>query len=511
MSLSDAEIAAVVAELAPRLRGGSVGKVYQPAPDTLVIEVGRDRLLLSTEARASRLHLSQPHDKDPPTPATAEGARSAAAKPASPPSAFAMLLRKHLSGLRLHDLTAPPGDRVVTLDFGATRDRLLAELSGPHSNVFLIDPAGAIVASLRPSHSTTRVLTPGSPWAPPPPAPPSARWRGRNRFAPTETSGAAGAGEPAAGVAEHVAAHYAAQQAALEERTFREQVGAALRRDIVRLERREQALLGDLRRADEAARYRKLADLLLAHAHELPGRGATSATVPDDFEDGSPLAIVLEPALDARENAARYYRLHKRFAGGRKHTEARLAEARRELTAVRARFDSVASLPLTELRARFEKLARRPSPGGGGGGGAYTTRSLRDTTVRLPYREYTSLAGDRILVGRGAADNDTLTFRHARGNDLWLHCRDAAGAHVVVPRRGAALAETTLLDAATLAAHFSPLGHEAQVDVTYTAVKNLRKPKGAAPGLVFVSDAKTIRVRLEPDRLSRLLNRSDGD
>jgi predicted ribosome quality control (RQC) complex YloA/Tae2 family protein len=474
MSLSDAEIAAVVAELAPRLRGGSVGKVYQPAPETLLIEIGRDRLLISIAPRASRLHT--------------EGASPAA----STPTAFAMLLRKHFSGLRLHDLVATAGERIVTLDFGPTRERVVAELTGPHANLFVLDAAGAIIASQRPSHSTTRPLVPGSPYAPPPPAPPTARWRGHNRFAT-----AAADPNDATTLAARVAAHYAAELALAEERTLREQLATALRRDIAKLERRESALLGDLQRADEAARYRKLADLLLAHAHEVPGRGATSATVSDDFEDGSPLAIVLEPALDVQGNAARYYRLHKRFAGGRKQTDARLAETRRALSGLRDRLDVVPSLTLAELRAR------RPAGSGRAGRGRIAPAE------RLPYREYTSLAGDRILVGRSAADNDALTFRFARGNDLWLHCRDAAGSHVVVPRHAATLSEATLLDAATLAAHFSPLSKEAQVDVAYTSVKNLRKPKGAAPGLVFVSEAKTIRVRLEPARLSRLLGSPD--
>src|SRR5262249_60488 len=134
----------------------------------------------------------------------------------------------------------------------------------------------------------------------------------------------------------------------------------------------------------------------------------------------------------------------------------------------------------------------------------------KEPEKRLPYREHRSADGDAIWVGRGAADNDALTFRHARGNDLWLHCRDAPGAHVVVPlRAGRPASEATFLAAARLAAHFSPLAGEAQVDVMYTHVRNLRRPKGAAPGRVFTSDAKTVRVRLEPARLARLLAPAD--
>jgi predicted ribosome quality control (RQC) complex YloA/Tae2 family protein len=467
VSLSDVELAAVVAEVAPRLRGATLGKVWQPAADTLLLELGREELLVSAHPRAARIHLA--------------GARAPAA---GPPPAFAMLLRKRLGGHRLHELrTLGAGERVVELDFGAGRDRLVAELTGPHANVFLVDGAGLVAASLRPSSSTTRALAPGAPYSPPPPAPLTAGWRGRNRFA------------AAPEVSTAIAAHYQAELAGAEERELRQRLEGALRRELDRIARREHALRGDLERIAAAAEYRKWGDLLLAHAHELPGRGATSATVPDDFIDGAPLTITLDPTLDARQNAARLYRQHKRMTAGRKHAEKRLADTLASATAARKKLEAIAALTLDELRRRAERAPPPPRE-----------RRRREPPERLPYREYTSLSGDKIYVGRSAADNDTLTFRVARGSDMWFHCRDAPGSHVVVPTRGKhELSEATFLDAASLAAHHSPLRNEAQVDVTYAHVKSLRKPRGAPPGLVFVSEGKTIRIRLEPERLARLL------
>jgi predicted ribosome quality control (RQC) complex YloA/Tae2 family protein len=457
--LSDAEIAQVADELRPRLVGALAGKAWLRDADTLVIELGRARLLLSAHPRASRLHL------EPERPA-AKG----------PPPAFAMLVRKRAGGRRLTTLDVELGERVVIMGFGA--ERLVAELAGPHANLFWIGDDGTIVGALRRSHSTTRVLAPGHPYAPPAPAPEGARWRGRRRFGDSP------------GVAERVAEAYAAWLAAEDERLRRERAAVHLRREIERLARRERALAGDLERVNEAAGLRKLADLLLAHAHELPGRGSTSVVVPDDFEDGTPLTIPVDPALDARQNAARFYQKHKRLVAGRKHVDARLAATRAEKDALLARLAGIDAAPLDSLgpAARPPAAARGRAP------------------ERLPYREHRSLSGEAIWVGRGPADNDTLTFRHARGGDLWLHCRDAAGAHVVVPlRAGRPAGEATFLDAATLAAHFSKLRDEAQVDVLYTHVKNLRKPKGAAPGLVYTADTKTIRVRLDPERVARLL------
>jgi predicted ribosome quality control (RQC) complex YloA/Tae2 family protein len=122
-----------------------------------------------------------------------------------------------------------------------------------------------------------------------------------------------------------------------------------------------------------------------------------------------------------------------------------------------------------------------------------------------PYREFRSSTGNAILVGRGADRNDELTFKVARGNDLWLHARDVPGAHVVVPLSGRPVDGETLLDAATLAAHHSNARGESQVDVVYLPRKLVRKPPRSSPGSVTHSGGKTIRVRLEPARLERLL------
>src|SRR5262249_23503802 len=154
------------------------------------------------------------------------------------------------------------------------------------------------------------------------------------------------------------------------------------------------------------------------------------------------------------------------------------------------------SPPRAQRRRRFSPNSPRPTPPPPPTPAPPRPRPRH--IERLPYREYRSAAGEAIWVGRGAKDNDVLTFRHARGADLWLHCLDAAGAHVVVPlRAGKPVSEATFLDAATLAAHYSRLAGEAQVDVLYTHVKNLRRPKGAHPGRVFTSDRMTCLGVLE--------------
>jgi predicted ribosome quality control (RQC) complex YloA/Tae2 family protein len=114
--------------------------------------------------------------------------------------------------------------------------------------------------------------------------------------------------------------------------------------------------------------------------------------------------------------------------------------------------------------------------------------------------------GARILVGKGAAQNDRLTFQTARPHDLWLHPKDRTGAHVIVPlAKNATIAPELLIDAAHLAAHFSDARGETIVDVQYAPRRYLRKPRGSPPGFVVVDREKVIAVRLERGRVERLL------
>jgi predicted ribosome quality control (RQC) complex YloA/Tae2 family protein len=130
--------------------------------------------------------------------------------------------------------------------------------------------------------------------------------------------------------------------------------------------------------------------------------------------------------------------------------------------------------------------------------------------VRSPYRTFIARSGRKILVGKGAADNDTLTLRVARPHDLWAHAKDRTGAHVVVPLdKGQTCAAPDLVDAAHLAAHFSEARDEKVVDVQYVDRRYVRKPKGSPAGLVIVEREKVIVLRVEPAVLQGLLEREE--
>ncbi len=110
-----------------------------------------------------------------------------------------------------------------------------------------------------------------------------------------------------------------------------------------------------------------------------------------------------------------------------------------------------------------------------------------------------------ILVGKNGPGNDHLTWRLARSHDLWLHAQGIPGSHVIVRlQNGKSAPSRTLQEAAQIAAYYSRARGQVKVPVDYALRKYLRKPKAAAPGVVLLTQEKTIVVRPDRDLVRRL-------
>lgn len=115
---------------------------------------------------------------------------------------------------------------------------------------------------------------------------------------------------------------------------------------------------------------------------------------------------------------------------------------------------------------------------------------------------YQSSDGTTILVGKNNKQNDYLTFKASRQNETWLHTKDIPGSHVVI--KGEDVSETTLLEAAGLAAYFSKAKHSGSVPVDYTLIRHVKKPSGAKPGFVIYDQQQTLYVTPDQDQLMKL-------
>jgi predicted ribosome quality control (RQC) complex YloA/Tae2 family protein len=501
LRLSAAHVGELVGELAPLVRGLLVREVLPAPPRDLLLVLGRGadgppdwRILVSAGGDAPRFHAQrgrfERHD--------------------GPVGPFFRDVERELAGARVESLTQIGGDRIVALacrrESGEPRT-LVAELVGRHANLALLGRADQVLAVLVPAprDKANPRLVPGAPYAPPPGRPAGAGGPDLRAALPAPVAPAPLArGEttdraPLSWIVE-LALGSAAARARHED----------LARDLVaRLERKRKnagSLLAGLEKrraaADEAERVRQDGELVKANLGRL-ARGARELVTEDLYDPQMrPRRVALDPKLSPIENLERLFDKAKKLARSRDAVAGEIA-----LTAARvAELDGL----LARARAPDADLAQVEA--------AALERGLldpRQTTVdgrpekpapRLPYRSFAGYAGSEIRVGRSARDNDELTFRHARGNDLWLHTADTPGSHVVLPlEKGAEPHHEELLDAAHLAVHHSPIAGATRARVHVARRKEVHKPRGAKPGLVTLSGGRILELRMQPERLQRLL------
>lgn len=395
-----------------------------------------------------------------------------------PANAFVGLLRKHLTNARLLDASVDAAGATLRFARGDSAARLRLEVAPPNL-ILVVD--GVVRGARRPGALAERGSAVGAPWTGEAAAPDGA--------ALADTFEALAARGPALVEATLGAAAEARRRA----------LAKAVRRRRAQLRRRLRAIEGDLERVDRVETLRRHASLLLAHLSTLP-EDASEAVVTDwNADPPAPLTLAIDPSRTPREEAEHlFHRARKLERGGEIALErhARTEAELERLEAVAARLPEADEAELPALEAEASRLgARLQGPPGS-----------RSTERRRPFRTFRGFTDRAILVGRSAADNDTLTLRHARPWDHWLHARGIPGSHVVVPlERDEACPPELLADAAHLAAHFSDARGEPRVEVQHVPRRYVRKPRGAAPGAVRVEREKVLLLQLQPGRLERLL------
>ncbi len=232
-------------------------------------------------------------------------------------------------------------------------------------------------------------------------------------------------------------------------------------------------------------------DLLSANLYQLQ-KGMACAKVENFYEEGSPLVeIKLDPALTPVQNSQKYYAEYRKADTAEKKLKELIAKGEEELVYVDSIFDAITRTDSeSELDAIKAELA--------GGGYIKNIRARKQKPEKLKPKRYRSSDGFLILVGRNNVQNDELTLRTAKGNDMWLHTQKIPGSHTVVLSEGREISNQALEQAAIIAAYNSRAQDSAQVPVDYTLIRNVKKPHGAKPGMVIYETYQTAYVT--PDR-----------
>lgn len=256
-----------------------------------------------------------------------------------------------------------------------------------------------------------------------------------------------------------------------------------LRQVIDKTQRTMGAIEADTRNTARADEYERFGSLLMTHLRTIQ-QGARSVDVPDA---SSSLTIPLDIRLTPVQNAQRYFEKAKK---------SRLAhdQARERLGSLRASHERAGALLRTvetlgtkaELKAFMTDNADALEEFGIG--------EKSKAREQLPFRIFRVDGGFEVWAGKSSANNDLLTLKHAKPNDLWFHARGSGGSHVVL-KVGSGKGEPgkkAKEQAAGIAAYYSKMKNAKMVPVAMTEKKYVRKPKGAPPGTVVIEREKVI-------------------
>lgn len=495
--LSASELALASAELAKLLLGAAV-------KDVSPIQGGDDLLLvLLKDDRRIHLHVALGQERAR-IGVTTRRFRNDEFQPGPRTD----VLKKHLVQARVTGIEHETGERRLELHVSTSAGqplRLVVELFSVRGLWALCTEGGTVLALSRQVTTAVRSLETGSRYTPPPK---------RAATGPQEV-------EPpprfSAPVLDAIDAHFAPADFLRSLDADKTALQLACDRAIARVQKKQDGLNAQRQEASRAPLLRAEADLMLAYMQGVP-RGALSMTVPDPDGDGERV-IELDPSLPLQVQVRARYDRARRLDDGRAIAEQRLQATETELAALRSVREQLEHGPsdedaLASIRQQLSKLSALPKAAPQPAtAGTKSKKSKSAVQKGDNVRRYVSVEGYEILVGRDNQQNDRLTLRIAKGNDLWLHVGGGRpGSHVVVRLpKGKTASLDTLLDAGTLAVHFSKARGERSIEVIYTFAKNVRKPKGLPAGAVVPSQTKTITVRLDEDRKKRLLDSTIED
>ena len=573
MAMDGFSVSALMCEIKQILVGSKVDKIQQTEHDELLISFfgpcGGKKLRLTANAAVARVCLTDDKKQSPKTAPL-----------------FCMLLRKHLSGNKLIDVTQPGFERVMEFTFEGLNDlgdvtckKLIAELMGRHSNIVLVEENGRIIDSIRHidfSVSSVRQILPGLTYACPPPqdkknpmecalsdivntlqdadkslkidravlscfrgvSPLIAREICHRAFETSdmflseldyssvlELATAAstvfkmvqdGAFSPCYLLENGKPFEFSAveirQYEGFAECVNTESMSRAVE-DFYRVRDKKERLMhksaklvklvstnlercakklalqtAELDDTKNMETYQKYGELLTANLYRIR-QGDKVAQVEDYYEADCPtITIPLDTRLTPAENAQRYFKKYTKAKTAKEMLTEQMEKAKAEL----AYLESVEeALSFAETAEDLSEISEELFEQG------YIRRSEQGRKKQALSKpmQFTTSDGFCVLVGKNNRQNDVLTMKTAKNADLWFHTKDIHGSHVVLCyEHGKEFSDTAILEAAQLAARYSKAKHSENVPVDYTLVKFVKKPSGAAPGMVIYTDQKTLYV-----------------
>ena len=248
----------------------------------------------------------------------------------------------------------------------------------------------------------------------------------------------------------------------------------------------------ELEKTKDRDRLRELGDIVTANLHQVT-RGQARLQAEDFYDpECKVIEIPLSPQLSPQQNAARYYKEYTKARNAEKFLTEQIANGEAELEYLSSILDE---LSRAETERDVGEIRAELTDGG------YLRQQTGKKRMKQPPSKpmlFCSSDGFTIYVGRNNRQNDQLTLRIADRRDLWLHTQKIHGSHVIIACAGQQPPDRTITEAAMLAAYYSQARQSQNVPVDCTAVRNVKKPSGAKPGMVIYDHYNTIYVTPDP-------------
>lgn len=257
--------------------------------------------------------------------------------------------------------------------------------------------------------------------------------------------------------------------------------------NIDRCKKKEKILKNTLKDCEKKEDFKVKGDLLTSFIYSFQ-KGDREITLNNFFiESNPPITISLDENKTPSENVQRYYKKYNKMKKSEVMANKQLSINTDELKYLNSVLSNILNAEsYTEIEDIKQELITT-------GYIKYKKNNKKEKKSKesKPYH-FISSTGFNIYVGKNNIQNDYLSLKFANKNDLWLHAKDIPGSHVII--QGNNIDETTIEEAAIIAAYYSKNKTNTKVPIDYTLIKNLRKPNGAKPGMVIYYTNKTIYV-----------------
>jgi len=261
--------------------------------------------------------------------------------------------------------------------------------------------------------------------------------------------------------------------------------------EVERVEKKLTLQGEKLQDTEQMEEFRLWGELITANMYKL-SKGMTDAELDNFYQPEHTVHATLNPVLSPAENAQYYFKKYNKAKSSKISIEEQMAKNQDELDYLNSVLNSLEQSndlkDLGEIRSELVEASYLKEKN-------QTKQKVKVKDAAQEPLTFYSQDGYTILVGKNNKQNDLLTLKIAKKDDLWLHTKNIPGSHVIIRRQpGQEIPFTTIEAAAQLAAYHSKARASSQVPVDYTLVNQVKKPNGAKPGMVIYFEQKTLYV-----------------